>query len=716
MRWLKQHWKRLLLGLALIVAAALAFIFWPVSENLSALKQRAAHYDARILRDEWGVPHIFGQTDADAAYGLAYAHAEDDFLTIQKALLAVRGQLASVDGADAAPLDYIVQLLRVWDAVNAKYETDLRPETRAVLEAYADGLNVYAATHPQEALPGLFPVTGKDIVAESVFEAPLLFAGLQGTLEELYKDTRQKNVSLGLTPTAAPPNSNVFAVAPSRTANGETFLAVNSHQPWTGIAAWYEAHIHSEEGWDMVGSLFPGSPVIIHGHNRNLGWAFTVNHPDLVDVFVLEINPDNPDQYRVDGEWLTLEKRNAVLTVKLIGNLKLPVTRETLWSVYGPVVRQQHGVYAIRYSGMERIGLWEQLYQMNKAQNLSEWQTAMATQQLPAFNVGYADKAGNLFYVYNALAPVRPEGYDWKQYLPGDTTHTRWTGYLPFDQLPQVLNPPSGFIQNANSAPYQTTLGAGNPDPADFSPTLGFDTRMSNRAHRLLELLGADDSITADEFYAIKYDLQYSQQSDVAKFWTRLTSGLSLPSAEAQAGLYAILGWDLQVRADSPQAALMVLTLSNLNDAGLINPSMLTENEVTDAQLAEAFTQAAQTLMKNFGRVDVPWGEVNRLVRGPVNLPLDGGPDIVRAIYGDVQADGRLHGIAGDSYIMLVTWDKDGHVSSQSLHQFGSATLDESSPHYADQAPLFSRMEMKPIWLDEADIRAHLEREYRPGE
>lgn len=716
MRWLKRNWKRLLLGVVVMLVAAVAFIFWPITENLAALQQREAHYHARILRDEWGVPHIFGQTDADAAYGLAYAHAEDDFLTIQKALLAVRGQLASVDGAEAAPLDYIVQLLRVWDSVNANYESDLRPETRAVLEAYADGLNVYAATHPDEALPGLFPVTGQDIVAESVFEAPLLFAGLQGTLEELYQDTRQREMSIFPAPTAMPPNSNVFAVAPGRAANGETFLAVNSHQPWSGIAAWYEAHVHSEEGWDMAGALFPGSPVIIHGHNRNLGWAFTVNHPDLVDVFVLEINPENADQYRVDGEWLTLEKRDAQLTVKLIGNLKLPVTRETLWSIYGPVVRQPHGVYAIRYSGMDRIGLWEQLYQMNKATNLDEWQAAMAALQLPAFNVGYADQAGNIFYAYNALAPVRAEGYDWTQYLPGDTTRTLWTDYLPFDQLPQVLNPPSDFIQNANSTPYQTTLGEGNPNPADFSPTLGFDTQMSNRAYRLLELLGADNSITAEDFYAIKYDLTYSAQSDPVKFWQRLVSGPGLPGAEAQAGQYAILGWDQQVRADSTQAAVMVLTLNNLNEAGLINPSMLTGSEVTDAQLVEAFTQATQTLIKNFGRVDVPWGEVNRLLRGSVDLPLDGGPDIVRAIYGELQASGRLTGIAGDSYVMLVRWDQNGDVSSQSIHQFGSATLDETSPHYADQAPLFARMEMKPVWLDEADIRAHLEREYHPGD
>ena len=213
MSFIRRYWKRALLTLAALVITALAYIYWPITPNLSALKNAGDAYHARILRDTWGVPHIFGHTDADAAYGLAYAHAEDDFLTIQQTLVAARGKLATVYGADAAPNDYMVQLLRIWDVVDEKYDS-LAPETRAVMEAYAAGLNVYAAFHPQEAFPGLFPVSGQDVVAGSVHKSPLFF-GLEKTLGELFADTRQNTVSLKPTATAAPPlNSNTFAVSP----------------------------------------------------------------------------------------------------------------------------------------------------------------------------------------------------------------------------------------------------------------------------------------------------------------------------------------------------------------------------------------------------------------------------------------------------------------------------------------------------------------------
>ncbi len=257
----------------------------------------------RVLRDEWGVPHVFGKTDADAAFGLAYAHAEDDFATIQGALLAARGKLASVYGQSGAPNDYMVALLRVWDFVDARYEKDLAPETRALCEAYAAGINRYAALHPKGALPGLFPVRGKDVVAGFVHKLPLFF-GLDKVLAELMGDTRVHGVSHKGEATAvaaalagdddAPFGSNAMAVAPGRSADGFTRLAVNSHQPWAGPVAWYEAHVHSDEGWNMAGGLFPGAPVVLHGHNRDLGWAHTVNQPDLIDVYVLEIEPAEP--------------------------------------------------------------------------------------------------------------------------------------------------------------------------------------------------------------------------------------------------------------------------------------------------------------------------------------------------------------------------------------------------------------------------------------
>ena len=174
MNWLKRNWKMILAGFAIILALAALYIFYPIHEDLTYLKDRVGDYEVKILRDTYGVPHVFGHTDADAVYGLAYAHSEDDFLTIQQMLLAARGDLATVYGLDSAALDYFVDFLRIWDVVDAEYE-NISPDTRKAVEAYADGLNVYAAGHPDEVLPGLFPVNGKDLVAVSVEKSPLFF-------------------------------------------------------------------------------------------------------------------------------------------------------------------------------------------------------------------------------------------------------------------------------------------------------------------------------------------------------------------------------------------------------------------------------------------------------------------------------------------------------------------------------------------------------------
>ena len=696
-------WKRIVAIFLVLLLAAAAYVFWPESANLEDLATSGAAYDVRILRDEWGVPHIFGQTDTDVAYGLAYAHAEDDFLTIQQSLLAARGQLATVYGQDAAPNDYMVHLLRISDVVDDNYATELSPDVRAICEAYADGLNHYAVLHPQEALPNLFPATGKDVVAGSVHKSPLFF-GLDRVLGELFADQRARPVSTRATSTG----SNTLAVSPARSTDGQTFLAVNSHQPWEGPVTWYEAHLHSQEGWDAVGGLFPGMPVVTHGHNKDLGWAFTVNSPDLVDVYVLEINPADPNQYRFDGEWLDLEFRTAPITVKLFGRLKWTVKEEVAWSVYGPVLGMPHGTYAVRYAGQGQAGIFEQLFRMNKARSFEEWQAAIKEPGLPMFNVGYADRQGNIYYLYNGLLPLRAEGYDWSQYLPGNTSETLWTEYIPFEQLPQVLNPASGFIQNCNSTPYQTTLGPENPQPQAFSTTLGIETKLTNRARRALELLGSDPEITENEFHTYKYDVAYSQQGDMPRYIHEILAAPLPQDPDLRAALDLIQAWDMRATPDSTAAGLVIWTLQSL---GFPEPG-----EADPVDLAQAFVDTVNTFKRAHGQVAVPWSEVNRLQRGDLDLGLGGGPDLLHAVTGEQLDDGRLRGTQGDSYVLLVTWDSGGHVHSRSIHQYGSATLDETSPHYADQAPLFVRRQLKPVWLDEAEIRAHLEREYRPGE
>ncbi|HSB62246.1 MAG TPA: penicillin acylase family protein, partial [Vicinamibacteria bacterium] len=514
---------------ALATLLVLATVLAPVPPSRTGLRGLAAagsRYDVKVLRDTWGVPHVFGRTDADTAYGLAWAHAEDDFATIQRQLLGARGRLASVLGREAAATDYVVSLLRVREAVEARYATDLAPETRAVVEAYADGINRYAAAHPKDAWPGLYPVRGEDVVAGFVAGVPLFF-DFDKVLRELMGPTRvrpvsRRNGSAAASgrqqggPRAEPERgSNAFAVAPRRSADGFTRLLVNSHQPWEGPLAWYEAHLHSEEGWDMVGGVFPGAPVVLHGHNRDLGWAFTVNRPDFTDVYVLEANPRDPGQYRFDGEWRDLEARAVPIDVKLWGGFHWTFTREALWSVHGPVVRRPHGTYALRYPGMGDVRAVEQWHRMNRARNLEEWRSAMRLGGIPSFNVVYADREGHVGYVYNARLPKRAEGYDWAQYLPGDTSDTLWSESLGFDEMPQVFDPPGGFVVSANGTPFRVTADGGNPDPARWPSTFGMETHLTNRQLRALELVGGDDAITAAELERYKLDTAYSARSAV---------------------------------------------------------------------------------------------------------------------------------------------------------------------------------------------------------
>lgn len=667
-------------------------------------------FNVRILRDTWGVPHIFGRRDSDVAYGLAWAHAEDDFKTIQDTLLASRGKLGRVYGPDLAPNDYMVQLFRLPQVVEEGYP-QLDAATRALVEGYAAGINHYAALHPQEAHGFLYPVRGEDLVAGFVHKVPLFF-GLDRALTDLFSEERQQPVSgrqSARGPSSAFPwmkGSNTMAVAPSRTADGSTFLAINSHQPWTGPVAWYEAHLKSEEGWDMVGGVFPGAPVILHGHNRHLGWAHTVNRPDLLDVYVLDT--DDRGRYRLDGQWLPLAADQAQMEVRVLDRFRWWAKRPFFHSLHGPVVRRPHGTYAIRLSGYGNVGHLQQWYRMNKARNFEQWQRAMAELSIPMFNTGYADRQGNIHYLYNARLPRRRAGWDYAAYLPGHTSETLWPEDDPWSlqELPQVTNPPCGYLMNANNTPFIATCPESNPDPVGVAPTAGIETHMTNRGLRLASLLAADDDISWEDFLRIKFDTAYAEDSSMAKLVQR---ALELPSDDLDEAQRRLAAWNLDTDVANPYAALAVLAFGRY---------MLPEAEPPDdATLESDLRRAVDILQQHHGGLEVPWGDVNRLRRGDVDLAVGGGPDIAHAVYGELdEASGRLVGQAGDSYILMVQWDADGEVRSESLHPFGSATLDPDSPHYADQAPLFVRRQLKPVWMEEAEIRQHLEREYRPGE
>ncbi len=696
--------KWIALALAGVLVAGLLVVV--VSDKLgrpsppdpATLIAKAQAYHVRIKRDRYGVPHIVGPTDPDVAFGLGFAHSEDDFATIQDAALATRGELAASAGFKAAATDYIVHLMRVWETVNAKYAT-LPPDVRHVLQAYADGVNYYATLHPDRVKDGLLPLTGKDIAAGFVFKTPF-FYGLDDKLRKLTKDTAGKPMpEIG---------SNGLAVGPRRSADGATRLLVNSHQPYVGPVSWYEAVLESGQGWHVAGGFFPGSPFMLHGHNEHLGWACTVNDPDLVDIYKLTINPANDNQYRLDGRWRDFVRSDAAIRVKLWGPLIWTFHRDVLYAAQGPVLKTDHGVYAIRYAGMGEIRQALQYFRLDKARNLSEWKDAMRIGALPSINYVYADEKGNIGYVYNGQFPVRKEGVNWQHVLPGDRSDLIWHGYLPFDKIPQIWNPGSDFVFNSNNTPFQATAPQDDLQPQDFSPTLGIQTNMTNRAMRALETFGADPSITAAKFRAYKFDLFYSAHSLVARMIGEILAVNPGGDADLKRAQKILGRWNRSTDRHSRGAALGVLTGMR---AAPEEPGGPWKEKPIDA-LRDAIT----ILKAHFGRIDPEWGEVNRIRRGALDLAIDGGPDIYRAVYGVQQDDGTLTAVDGDTFIMFVTWDRSGKLSSESIHQFGSATLDTSSPHYADQTPLFVAMKTKPVLFTDAELKGHVEADYAPGD
>jgi len=668
-----------------------------VTAAMPAAAAPVRHHDVHIRRDDWGVPHILARTDVDAAYGLGFAQAEDDMATLQLAVFTGRGRLAEFQGASGVESDYLVALQDVWGTVARRYDRDLDPQVRRMLEAYAAGVNAYARRHPAEVAPGLLPITGKDLSASFIFNGPT-FYGLDGVFRRTMRLTATRTAELE---EQLPTGSNGLAVAPSRSADGATRLLVNSHQPYTGPLAWYEAVIETRQGWHVAGGFFPGTPFMLHGHNAHLGWANTVNNPDLADVYELSINPADPDQYRLDGQWKTLEKRTVQIRVKRPGGGFDTISREVLRSVHGPAVRTDHGVFAIRYAGMDEVRQPEQYYRLNKAQDLAQWRAAMAEGVLPSINYVYADEKGNIGYVYNARFPVRKEGVDWSGVVPGDRSDLIWTAQLAFAKIPQLWNPPSGYVFNSNNTPFRASDPADDLKPQAFSKTLGIQTNMTNRAWRVLETVGVDRSITAKAFNDDKYDLAYSDRSDIAKGVQALLALSPGDDADLAAAQALVKTWDRRTDVHSRAAALVVLTFTRLQGGGSPVAAL-------KASMAE--------LKAHFGRIDPEWGEVNRIRRGKLDLAIDGGPDIYRAVYGRPDPDGRLQAAGGDTYVMFVEWDRQGRLSSRSVHQFGSATQDEASPHYADQTPLFVGMRTKPVWFTEAQLKGHVARDYRPPE
>ncbi len=727
---------------AIVLAVFIGLATWEPFFAKTSEAPEYREYSAEIVRDEYGVPMIYGDTDADVAFGVAIAHAEDDFFTLQDVAAMSKGRYAAIAGEEGATFDYVYHLLDARGTAEREYPR-LPEDTRALFEAYAAGLNHYAEQHADEIkLANLFPVNGEDMAAGFALRQPFFF-GLGNVIgplvegeelrrefgpdipgfprsgaaiepsgpatadEEEANEVAHRSLVLPWGEEADHLGSNAWAITPER-AGGPTTLISNSHQPLRGGVAWYELGVQSGEGWHFTGANFPGSPFPFLGHNEDLGWTNTVNRPDMVDIYKLEMN-EAGDSYRLDDDWFYLEEETVTLPVKL-GPITLPIQRTIYRSTHhGPVIKNDNGFFAIRYGGMGSLQQLDAYYRINKASTLEEWQTQIARMAIPSTNFIYADRAGNIAYVYNAAIPDRPEldevQANWRGILDGSRSELIWDGTVDYAEIPKLINPASGWLYNSNNEPF-TAAGEGSDlDPADFSPVLGVERKQTNRSRRAYRLLSETEGpLNRAELERIKYDTVYERAGYVADMFASLEEleATAWPDPQIFEARDLLLTWDFTADNEGAADALALLMIRDFMSAEYNNTG-------APPDVKEHLQAAVDHLNEHFGRLDPPMSELLRLRQGDVDLPLDGGSDTLRAsTTWRVDDDGRLSLVHGDSFIQWVEWPTDGgRVFSRSIQPFGAATTRPDSPHYTDQMQLYVDHALKPVRFWEDDVRAH---------
>lgn len=663
-----------------------------------------------IVRDKWGVPHIFAPTDEEVAYGLAWATGEDDFKTAQELLLCVRGMLGEVNGKSGAVLDFMYYILDVDRVVEAQFETAYSAKFKKVLQYYAEGLNDYAASHPEELLhKNLFPVDAKDLVKSYTLTLAML-ANVYIDIQKIFGGFIAEYEG------SLPDGSNAFAFSSKKTTDGKAYLIVNSHQPLEGLFSWYEVHVCSEEGWNFLGGTFPGGAAPFLGTNENLGWANTLNHPDFVDVYKLQMHPKDKLKYKFDDGWETLEPYTAKVKVK-VGFLKIPVKRTFYRSKYGPTLKNDDGFYSIRFAAGLDIRAPEQTYRMNKAKNYEEFMDVMRMQAHPCTNLIYADRDDNIYYISNGLFPKRNPKYNWAGVLPGNTSETLWKAgdYYPLDSLPQYLNPQSGYLFNTNNSCFNATGPAENLNPYAFNSTFSYELEDNNRSIRAQDLIAQYNKISYEDAKKIKYDNVFNP--DLYTYGCEnlgvLTQLDPIKYPDLADAIAVGRDWDRTTDVDNKEAALLLFAFYEIAGKMVERASQYECNAFYEEEYVIALRNAKKHMLKYFGSIRVPLGDVQKLVRGDKVLPIGGGPDVLGATMTEPYKNGMRKSQVGDSYIMMCQYSKDS-IAIETIHSYG-ASAKPSSPHYTDQMDLFVKKGFKPMTLDKATIYREAASIYHPG-
>lgn len=693
-----------------------------------------------IRRDTFGIPHILADTEEAAAFGFGYAQAEDHVVEIARRFIRARGEQAKFFGEQGVDND--AQMAAFDNLAQARLGLEqVSPLFRRMITAYAAGVNRYVSQH-RASLPAWMPeVTAADVLANSRAGAASALAS-----QAIVRQLRQKYEGAMIeAPEKDPerddewadaPGSNALALTGARTTTGKPILLGNPHLAWSSL--YWEAHVTVPGKIDFYGSTLIGVPILRAGFNDRLGFVTTNNAPDLDDLFALHLDPARPDHYLFDGRSMPLTRRNATIEVRTADGPEateiLRSETRTFWGSHvGPIVyRTATRAFAVKSTRLDAHRYFEGFYVMSKARSLDEWLAAARLNYVPTSNFTYADADGNAMYLWNARVPVRADGVDSRLDLDATTSSDVWTRLHTVDDFPRLLNPPGGYIQNANNPPAFVSLR--NPIDMSRYPESFERGPLGLRPQLALDMLERKDVFSVEDVIRLKYDTRMLLAERVKRDVIAAVAAAADAPEEARAGAAALEAWDDRVSADSRGAVLFQRFWERYSSAvrspyttpwQASNPAT-TPSGIADPPAAVTHLAAAvRATRTTFGSERVAWGDVHRFRAGSLDLPGDGGPgpygcyrvlrfdevpgEKIRAA-GNMGPGRPLSGF-GDAWVLLV--DFSGAVTGWSVLAYGQTTALES-PHSSDQLRIFAAHALRRAWYSEADIRANLERQYRP--
>ena len=664
-----------------------------------------------IYRDTYGVPHVFGRTDASTVFGFAYAQSEDNFWRVEENFIHALGRASELYGERMLEEDRLNRALEIPRLAQEEYAR-LDRHMRSLCDAFAAGFNYYLARNPEvrpRLLTKIEPWYTLAFIRYNYYQNG--FARDRSFRRTPLQTAQLDNDLNGHT------GSNGWAINPSKSATGHAMLFINPHLPFFGSGQVYEGHVHSDEGWNFTGYTRFGFPLPYVGHNENGGWVSTDNAADLTDVYMETFDdPARPLAYKYGKGYRLATEHVAEIRVKTANGLE---TRKFTMrkTHHGPILAARDGkMLSIRMAKLEADGWLREWYDMTRAKSLTAMKRAMAPLNMLFGNVMYADRQGNTWYLYNGAVPRRDPRFDWTKPVDGSDPATEWQGYHTMNELPQLTNPKAGWMQNCNTTPFLLT-SEGNPDPKQF-PKYMVQESDNPRGAISREILSSKSRFTFEEWTRFAFDTRVmSAGNRLPGLLTALKQRVDSNSGDTWGReVYDELSrWDHRSTNDSIAMTIFSLWHDRISRDENLN-------------VFTALTEVINTLQRDFGTWKVKWGELSRLQRFDESKNeefqdsrpslavsgVNGNDGAVFTVYAaPMRGQKRRYGVAGASYVSVVEFGP--RVRALSIHTFG-ASGDPKSKHFMDQALLYSRGEFKPSWLTLDEVRANLEASYQPGE